>query len=139
MSRNYLVAKELYLLPTSHGGLNFYIGNNPEASGGFMELDFDTAEYKKGIELEVNAGRKEKYMMKLAYVHIALQEFNEAMVVYEEVLAHNPGNALAHHNIGNIYYLTNNVELALEAWKRSLEIKPNNKPLVDNIDKVSRN
>ncbi|MCD6460397.1 glycosyltransferase family 39 protein, partial [bacterium] len=32
--RNYAVSKEMILL-TSHGGLNFYIGNNPDAAGKF--------------------------------------------------------------------------------------------------------
>lgn len=57
--RNYAVAKE-FILITSNGGLNFYLGNNPKAAGVYYNVDgLDLANDPDGrIFLETTTGRE---------------------------------------------------------------------------------
>ncbi len=68
----------------------------------------------------------------------ALGELAEAIAYYKEYLAHYGTNILILNSIGECYYQMNNLEEALIAWERSLQINPeqeNIKKLVDSIKK----
>ncbi|HUW23589.1 MAG TPA: tetratricopeptide repeat protein [bacterium] len=58
--RHYIVAGEFSLFPTAHGGLNFYIGNNPKSTGSYVDLTFDQADPESQGE---NYRRKASEMM----------------------------------------------------------------------------
>ena len=61
--RNYVVSGD-FILTRSHGGSNFYIGNNPAASGSYVRLPFvrSSPEYE-AIDLQAEAERRTGHKM----------------------------------------------------------------------------
>ncbi len=72
---------------------------------------------------EIENVRYEVYSY-LGQAHQALGEFDQAIVVYNEALSRFGLNIGILNSLGECYLRLNNVEEAIAAWKKSLEINP---------------
>jgi tetratricopeptide (TPR) repeat protein len=57
--------------------------------------------------------------------YIALAQYDEAEEAFTRVIQLQPNHFSAHKMLGEIYYLTNNMEDARTHWEKALKIKPN--------------
>jgi tetratricopeptide (TPR) repeat protein len=60
----------------------------------------------------------------LGACHFSLSRYEEAEHAFSQVLELKPDHFLAHKMLGEIYYLTNNMDDAREHWQAALKIKP---------------
>ena len=65
------------------------------------------------------------------------KEYEKAIDAYNTLLKENP-SAYLYYNIGNAYYRTNKLSLALVNYERALRLEPNNEDIRFNIDFVNK-
>lgn len=56
--------------------------------------------------------------------HFSLAQYPEAEEAYSQVIRLKPDHFMAHRMLGEICYLTNRMEKAMEHWQKALKIKP---------------
>ena len=87
-----------------------------------MAGDYTTGE-EAARELIRFAPRHVSGHLALAYMHLQAAEFDDAELIYEEVLNVEPANPIALNNLGNIYYMRKDLDGAAERFERILEIE----------------
>ena len=70
----------------------------------------------ENIELKKN--------LDLGIRYIQRKEFNEAIKIYEKILAEHPNNFDANLNLGTIFAQSNNLKKATELWAKAIKINP---------------
>jgi GWxTD domain-containing protein len=113
--------------------------NSPEFALDFGRVLFLAKDYQgaKNVALPFyqNQGKNE-FLGLLGQSCQALREYEEAVFYYKAYLSHFGTNINILNSIGECYYQTGNIEEALVAWEKSLEINPkqeNIKKLVDSL------
>jgi tetratricopeptide (TPR) repeat protein len=66
----------------------------------------------------------------------ALGEFGEAISYYKDYLSHYGTNLNVLNSIGECYYRLGNIEEALIAWEKSLEIDPKQEKLKKTVESI---
>ncbi len=69
----------------------------------------------------------------------ALKEYEEAIKHYKKYLTHIGTNLLILNSIGECYFLLGNMEEALIAWEKSLEIDPNQEVIKEKVRSIKEN
>ncbi len=59
----------------------------------------------------------------LAYMHLQAAEYDDAAILYHEVLAVEPANAIALNNLGNVYYMDRDLDGASAHFEKVLEVE----------------
>jgi GWxTD domain-containing protein len=68
----------------------------------------------------------------------ALEEYQKAISFYKEYLSHAGTNLNILNSIGECYYCLGNIKEALIAWKKSLEINPNQEDIKKIVNQLKR-
>ncbi len=87
-----------------------------------MAGDFTTGE-EAARELIRFDNRNVSGHLALAYMHLQAAEFDDAELIYEDVLSVAPSNTVALNNLGNIHYMRRDLDAAAENFERILEIE----------------
>jgi GWxTD domain-containing protein len=113
--------------------------SSPKFALDFCRVLFLVKDYQavKNVALPFykNQGKNE-FLVPLGQSCQALQEYEEAIFYYKAYLSHFGTNVNILNSIGDCYYRLGNIEEALIAWKKSLELNPkqeNIKKLVDSL------
>jgi GWxTD domain-containing protein len=75
----------------------------------------------------------------LARAHQALGELNEAIAYYKQHLDHFGTNIFILNTIGDCYFSLGNLDEALYAWEKSLEINPEQENIQKKVNTIKRN
>jgi len=91
--------------------------------------DEATKEFMAGLSLDAQAAlpletKDVDELMQVGNAHASLGQFDEALKVYQAVLALKPDKAAAHTNIGVVYYQAGRLDEAVTELKKALEIDP---------------
>ena len=70
--------------------------------------------------------------LSLAYVHLQASEYTDAEEIYLDVLEIDPGNTTALNNLGNVYYMQQDLDLAAERFEAILNVD-NVKPYSESL------
>jgi len=89
------------------------------------ELYAGRAEWDEAVELQRNAGSDAEQRVRLAYMLFQSHEFREAHAVYSELARKRPSPELE-LNSGVCMALLGNDQGAVEAYRRTLELQPDN-------------
>ncbi len=81
-------------------------------------------EYNKALELDESGLSKTNIYMQLGYANEQLKHYEDALDAYGKSLKKNPRNAAALYGMGNIYYLSHQLDKALEQFNKALDIAP---------------
>ncbi len=65
--------------------------------------------------------------------------WNEAIMRWERIIEMDPGNSKAYNNLGVAYEARGDLDKAMSAYKKALELEPNNKAYLNNYIKFKRN
>ena len=76
--------------------------------------------------------------MVLGQASQALGEYGEAVAYFKDFLSRFGTNLQVLNSIGECYFRLNNMEEALIAWEKSLEIDPNQEDLKKKVDLIKR-
>jgi len=108
-----------------------------EYAKGYSQVLFILKKYRKAntILLPFVQGEEKNYdcLELLGKTHQALGEYDQAIENYKEYLSHYGTNLKILNAVGECYRSTGNSEEALIAWKRSLELDPNQKAIQEKI------
>lgn len=113
--------------------------NSPEFALDFCRVLFMAKDYQgvKSVALPFYQNqKKDEFLGLLGKSCQALREFEEAISFYKAYLSHFGTNINILNSIGECYYRLGNIEEALIAWEKSLELNPkqeNVKKLVDSL------
>jgi len=98
--------------------------------------------FRKVKEILLPLKNNEKANFELYYLlgkaNQMLGEFNEAISIYDEAISHFGLNIHLLNSLGECYYKLEEIEEALEAWKKSLEINPNQKEIKDKVESIEK-
>jgi tetratricopeptide (TPR) repeat protein len=75
----------------------------------------------------------------LARAHQVSGELDEAITYYKEYLTHFGTNILILNAIGDCYFTLGDLDEALYAWEKSLEINPNQEKIQEKVNSIKRN
>ena len=104
-------------------GVYYYNRGTVKASDTIMDYFGAIQDYKKSIQLGFD---KFFVYYNLGNCHRNMQEYDNAILCYDEVLKRKPGFADAMHNAAVSYYLSGNFVKACEIWKK---LKSSSHPL----------
>lgn len=93
---------------------------------------------RKGLASEPDNPRLRDW---LAFNLYAANQVDEAIVLYRQLLAENPGNVEQHYYLGNCCYKKGDFMSALAEWKKVLELAPDSsrgQKALRRIEKVRR-
>lgn len=65
--------------------------------------------------------------------------WNEAIMRWERIIEIDPQNSKAYNNLGVAYEAKGDFDKAMSAYKKAMELEPNNKVYLNNYIKFSRN
>lgn len=65
--------------------------------------------------------------------------WNEAIMRWERIIEIDPKNSKAYNNLGVAYEAKGDLDKAMNAYKKALELDPNNKAYLSNYIKFKRN
>lgn len=65
--------------------------------------------------------------------------WNEAIMRWERIIEMDPKNSKAYNNLGVAYEAKGDLDKAMTAYKKALELEPNNKAYVNNYIKFKKN
>jgi tetratricopeptide (TPR) repeat protein len=106
------------------------------------EIYFLNKEYQKVKELLMpykNSNPKSfAFLALLGKTCQALGEFEEAIKIYKEYLLHEGTNLNILNLIGDCYYKLGDNEQALIAWRKSLELNPNQPSIKQKIEQLKK-
>ena len=91
---------------------------------------------RKGLAHDPSNARLKDW---LAFNLYAANELDEAISLYQQMLAENNENAEQHYYLGNCYYKKGDFMAAIHEWKRVIELAPDSKKgakAVARIEKV---
>jgi len=91
------------------------------------------SEYKEALKFGLN---DYEIYNKLGFAYIKNNKFKEAEEALRHSLGLNKEQYEPHNNLGNLYYMFGYFDLAIEEYRKALEICPGNKGIIDNIKKV---
>ena len=74
----------------------------------------------------------------LGICYFQFSQYAEAEHYFKEALRLNPKHLHTHKKIGEIYYLTGDIEQALYHWEEALELDPADKVLKKRLDNLNR-
>jgi tetratricopeptide (TPR) repeat protein len=67
---------------------------------------------------------------------IKKRDFSKALHCFDRATAVRPDYVSAHHQKGIVFELMGDIQKAMECWKRTLELDPDNKQALDNIKRL---
>lgn len=76
--------------------------------------------FERLVEIAPNG----RHLLDLALAYTSLSRLDEARATYARLLALEPDNAIAHHNLGNLELRVDAVDAALARYQRALQIDP---------------
>jgi tetratricopeptide (TPR) repeat protein len=89
---------------------------------------FEEKKYREAIKHLENCiehvNDRPEFYQSLGFCHFSLAQYPEAEDAYSQVIRLKPDHFIAHRMLGEICYLTNRLEKALEHWQEALKIKP---------------
>jgi len=85
-----------------------------------------------------SSAQTQEWLSLLGKAHQGLGEYQEAITRYKEYLAKTGTNLNILNTIGDCYLLLRNKEEALAAWRKSLELDPNQPALKAKIEKTQK-
>lgn len=98
----------------------------------FLFCGINQALAEKG---QANSRTIEKLMAE-AESHLQDASYDEAIAIYEDAIAIDPDNLLAHQGVGKAYSLSEQLEEAEAEFKKVLKIDPNYVPALNNLADV---
>lgn len=107
----------------------------------FVQLLFLEKEYQRVKEIAlpfVIQAKRNEFLEVLSQSLQKLGEYGQAIKYYKEYLSHFGTNIKILNSIGDCYYQLNNIEEALIAWERSLELNPDQQELRRKIDSLKK-
>lgn len=107
----------------------------------FARILFAEKEYQKVKEIALpflKEWEKYEFLSVLGQSCQALGEYAEAIAYYKDYLTRFGTNIQILNSTGECYYRLGNVEEALIAWKKSLEISPNQEDLKKTVESIKR-
>ena len=102
---------------------------------------FENKEYQKAKQIALPFVKKERneFLQVLARSFQALNEYEQAIQYYKEYLSHYGTHIPILNSIGECYFSLGNLEEAITAWERSLELNPNQEDLKKTVESIKRN
>ncbi len=79
-----------------------------------------------------------KFYNEIAFLYIENSRFKEAEDALRHSLGLNRSQLEAYNNLGNLYAMLGHLELAIEEYKKALEIDPDNMYIRDNLKKAEQ-
>jgi tetratricopeptide (TPR) repeat protein len=73
------------------------------------------------------------YLDTIGWIYFRLGHYAEAEKYIKEALAKGDPNAVVHEHLGDVYFMIDETDLALEQWKIALELDGNNEALREKI------
>ena len=107
----------------------------------FARILFAEKEYQKVKEIALpflKEWKKYEFLSVLGKSCQALGEYAEAIAYYKDYLTRFGTNIQILNSTGECYYRLGNVEEALIAWEKSLEISPNQEDLKKTVESIKR-
>jgi len=80
--------------------------------------------------------RRNNFLMIMGQSSQALSEYAEAITLYKEYLDHFGTNINVLNNVGTCYHTLGNMEEALIAWEKSLEIEPDQEVIRQKVEAI---
>jgi GWxTD domain-containing protein len=102
---------------------------------------FGKKEYQRVKQIALTFVKQERneFLSILARSFQELKEYEQAINYYKKCLSQFGTNIPIINSIGDCYYHLNNLEEALIAWERSLQINPNQPELKEKIESIKNN
>jgi len=105
------------------------------------QLLIEEKEFLKAREIAspfLKEQEKHEFLLVLGQASQALGEYGEAAAYYKDFLSRFGTNIQVLNAVGECYYRLNDMEQALIAWEKSLEINPNQEDLKKKVDSLKR-
>ncbi len=100
---------------------------------GLGELDRASEYFNKAFELREHASEWERLLITANYYSYVTGELDRAVKTYQEWIGSYPRNYRAHLDLGNVYSSWGQYELAVEEYRESLRLAPDNIDPHDNL------
>jgi CubicO group peptidase (beta-lactamase class C family) len=80
----------------------------------------------------------ESELNRVGYKLIERDQIEDAIKIFELLVAEFPNSPNSYDSIGEAYYLNGNNDLAIRNYKKSLQINPNNSNAIEMIEKINK-
>ena len=97
------------------------------------ELGRASEYYSKAFQLREHASEQEKMFIGASYYENVTGELHEAAQTYQKWIASYPRDIAAHGNLGNVYAKQGQYEKAIEPYRESLRLDPDNIAVYENL------
>jgi tetratricopeptide (TPR) repeat protein len=97
---------------------------------------FEKALEEIGKETLVQRTTDQRALQFEAMILVRLQRYREAETLFREIIERHPGEAGALRSLGNVLYLQEDWEGAVEAWGQAVEQDPSDERLRENVDQL---
>ncbi len=94
--------------------------------------------YKEAVEVETFAANKQFFLHKTGLLYGCLKQHKKAIEYFQRALVINREDSEAWHNLGAAYYENGQFNKSVQAFEKSLKIRPNSKITENALDKVRR-
>lgn len=112
-------------LDASHANALNYLGYTYADKG--IELDQAITLINRALAVRPNDGY---FIDSLAWAYYKQGRLKDAIELLEKAASAIPDDPIIHEHLGEVYLKDNHTELAKKAWERSLELNPENDPLI---------
>lgn len=105
----------------------------------YIQALLNTKNYRKVKQVAspfLKNQQRDKFLKSMGKSCQALGEWEKAITYYKEYLSHSGTNLIILNSIGECYYQLGNNKEALTAWKKSLEINPNQEKIKNKIQSI---
>ena len=99
-----------------------------------LQLERALAMAKRAVEAQPE---NPSYLDTIGWVHFRLEQFEEAEKFIRRAIEKGEVSAVVHEHLGDVYYMINDKERALEQWHIALKLDENNQALREKIARVS--